>query len=119
MTFKFKISGVREVAVDCGTNGTLSKNKAESTITQNCKQQSSAHLHIDQSSVVVVGVDNAGNYAGESSENVKPYIGKVLHDYDAQDDDELSLKKGISEFTLFFIINSSFFSRLGFAKELR
>ncbi|CAG9539272.1 unnamed protein product [Cercopithifilaria johnstoni] len=95
---KISINDVGEAAVD-RANGTISKNKAESATTQNCKEISSsisAHPHTDQPSVVVVDVDNAGNNPGESSpvEDVKPYIAKVLHDYDAQDDDELSLKKG-------------------------
>lgn len=99
----FKIPDIEEVPVD-RANGTLSKNKTESVTVQNCKEPTSSvstHPHTDQSSMIVVDVDNADNKPGESSptEDVKPYTAKVLHDYDAQDDDELSLKKGISKLT--------------------
>ncbi|EFO16842.1 kinase C and casein kinase substrate in neurons protein 2 [Loa loa] len=81
------------------TNGILSKNKTESSIKPNCKEPTSsisANPHTEQSSLVVIDVDNAGSNPSESSPtgDVKPYTAKVLHDYDAQDDDELSLKKG-------------------------
>lgn len=81
-------------------NGIFSKNKAELLTTPNCKEQTSSvagDLHTNQSALVAVDGDNADNNHGESlfTGGMKPYIAKVLHDYDAQDNDELSLKKGI------------------------
>uniref|UniRef100_A0A915Q1E3 SH3 domain-containing protein n=1 Tax=Setaria digitata TaxID=48799 RepID=A0A915Q1E3_9BILA len=80
-------------------NGMLLKNKMQSSVTENSKEPTSsmsAYLTTDQSVVVAVDMDNGNNNLGESSptEDAKPYTAKVLHDYDAQDDDELSLKKG-------------------------
>ncbi|MCP9266230.1 BMA-SDPN-1 [Dirofilaria immitis] len=98
--FNFEIKDLCcwEIAVD-RANGTLSENKTESTITQNCKEPASSvltHLHSDQSSLVIPNMNNASSNPDESSpsEDAKPYTAKVLHDYDAQEDDELSLKKG-------------------------
>ncbi|KAK6109780.1 Variant SH3 domain family protein [Brugia pahangi] len=95
---KASIPDVGEASVD-HANGILSKSKTESTITPNCKEPSSSVLiqsHSNQSSLIVIDMDNAGSNPGESlpAEDVKPYTAKVLHDYVAQDDDELSLKKG-------------------------
>ncbi|OZC10420.1 SH3 domain protein [Onchocerca flexuosa] len=96
-SIKASIPVVAEIIVD-RTNGILSKNKT--TITQNCEEPTSSistHSHNDQSSLVIPERDNASNNPGESSptEDVKHlYTAKVLHDYDAQDDDELSLTKG-------------------------
>uniref|UniRef100_A0A0R3S566 SH3 domain-containing protein n=1 Tax=Elaeophora elaphi TaxID=1147741 RepID=A0A0R3S566_9BILA len=77
-------------AVVDNSNGTLLKK---------CKEPNSSaatHLHVEQPSVIFLSVDNAGNNPGEPlpDDDDKPYTAKVLHDYDAQDDDELTLKKG-------------------------
>lgn len=100
---KFKNNDGGETTMD-RANGTLSKNKTESTA-QDCKEALSPVSEdplIDPAPVLAVDVNNAGDNAGESlpAQDTKPYKAKVLHDYDAQDNDELSLKKGISKFAL-------------------
>ncbi|VDN45628.1 unnamed protein product [Gongylonema pulchrum] len=52
----------------------------------------------DQSSVCDLGASAANNYACEFviAKDFTPYMARVLHDYEAQDSDSISLKKGMA-----------------------
>lgn len=85
-----------EFAVDCA-NGTLTSEEMKSSKTENHYEQPpplSMHSFNEYSMEITsdtgVTSSNPDIYAAE----FKPYTAKVIYDYDAQDCDELSLKKG-------------------------